>query len=295
MQISVLTIIHNRVDIFSETIRSVLEQSYPVYEFIIIDDGSTANVKCLVESFNDPRIKYFYYKRVGVISKLRNIAVSKANGDYIAFIDSDDLWHKDKIAKHIEFSKKSDAVISVSDCSLFNTKGLIGNSVGKEMHGRNNTLFEELIDYNMSFAFGTNLFYKKNIPGIDTTFDEYLVLGEHDLMLRLSATQKSVFIPIVLNYIRRHDCNISKESSIIDLVSPLEYNRTIDKLRRDGSLSTKKYMKVKASNYSKIGGYYMKKKMYAKSQIYLYQSLKLNFNLYYLKIFLKIMILRWRS
>jgi glycosyltransferase involved in cell wall biosynthesis len=287
MRVSALTILHNRVDLFRETVQSVLNQSYPVHELIVVDDGSTEDVQGLLESFNDARIKYFYYKRIGVISKLRNIAIHKSSGDYLAFIDSDDLWHEDKIKWHVEETLKTGADITFSDCRLFNDAGYIGPSVAHDMYKKEVNVFEELIVYNISLAFGSNIFYKKTIQGNTPLLDERLFVGEHDLIIRLSADHPSSFIPQVLNYIRRHDRNVSKPHTVLDIISPLEYNRTLDKLFKAGRISGKQHRKIKAANYNKVAGYYLHKKLYKKSSVYLAQSLQLDFKWYCLRIFLK--------
>lgn len=287
MRVSALTILHNRVDLFKATVQSVLSQSFPVHELIVVDDGSTEDVKGMLEGFNDPRIRYFYYKRIGVISKLRNIAIQKSTGDYLAFIDSDDLWHEDKIRWHVEETLRTGADISFSDCRLFNEDGYIGPSVAHEMYKKEVDVFEELIVYNISLAFGSNIFYRKMIQGNIPFLDERLFVGEHDLIIRLCAGYKSIFIPQVLNYIRRHDRNVSKEHTVLDIISPLEYNRTLDKLLKAKRISGLQYRQIKAKNYSKVAGYYLYKRLYRKSRAYLLQSLKLHFTWYYLKIFLK--------
>ncbi len=290
MRVSALTILHNRVDLFADTVRSVLSQSHPVHELVVIDDGSTEDVKSLLDSFNDPRIHYFYYKRIGVISKLRNIAILKSTGDYLAFIDSDDLWHEDKIKIHVEETLRTGSDISFSDCQLFNAEGNVGKNVAHQMYGKEIDVFKELTVHNISLAFGTNIFYKKEINRNVPLLDERLFVGEHDLIVRLSAKYKSIFIPRVLNYIRRHDRNTSKENTILDTISPLEYNRTVDKLLAEGALSKQQCHVIKARNYSKVGGYYLYKKLYKKSRKYLVRSLLLDFQFYYLKIFLKIVL-----
>lgn len=295
MRVSALAILHNRVDLFIETIQSVLDQSYPVDEFIVVDDGSTEDVKGVIEAFNDPRIKYFYVERVGVISKLRNISVSKSTGDLLAFIDSDDLWHKDKIKRHVEAMQSRPCDISFSDCQLFNTDGNIGPSAAAVIHGKEVDIFKELTEKNLSLAFGTNLFCKRIIDGKLIQFDERLFVGEHDLIMMLCAKHKSIFIPQVLNFIRRHDRNVSKENSILDIIGPLEYNRTIDKLLAQKFISQTLFRKIKALNYSKIAGYYMIKGLYNKSMAYLFNSLKLHFRVYYLKILLKVLLLKMKS
>jgi glycosyltransferase involved in cell wall biosynthesis len=292
MQVSALTIIHNRVDLFAETIRSVLAQSHPVHELIVIDDGSVENVKAVTEAFQDPRIKYFHYPRIGVISKLRNIALSKSSGDVMAFIDSDDLWHKDKIGMHVEKMRELDAAMVLSDCQQFNARGLLKPSICEAFKGKDMNVFEQLLEHNQSLAFGTNLFFKKEIDGRAVRFDEKLFVGEHDLLLRISSLHKTVFIGEVLNYIRRHDRNTTVPGHITELLSPLEYNRTLDKLLAEKRITRKTYRQVKAANYSKSGGYYMHRKRYRKSFQYACAAMRLDANAYYFKILLKACWLR---
>lgn len=295
MKVSALTQIHNRVDLFAETIASVLAQSYPVHELIIIDDGSTENVKALVDSFNDSRLKYFYYKRVGVISKLRNIAISKASGDVLAFIDSDDIWHKEKIKCHVEDMIATGSVISFSDCQLFNTQGIIGPNVCASMRKTDLNIFTELTERNQTFAFGTNLFLKKNIDGREVRCDEKLFIGEHDLITMISAKHKATYIDQVLNYIRRHERNVSKENSVIDILSPLEYNYTIGKLVKENLIATALYKKIKSSNYSKVALTYMNRGRYRTALNYVSAALSYNFKWSYFKLYLKLAWFRLKA
>ena len=291
MKVSVLTQIHNRLDLFAETMRSVLNQTYPFYEFIIIDDGSTEDVKTLVEGFHDERLKYFPSKRIGNICKLRNLALSKATGEVVAFIDSDDLWHEDKLKLHVEDMISSNCVISFSDCQLFDENGSIGPSVCKKMHKQEVVIFNELVQRNQTFAFGTNLFFKRIVNGEALKFDEKLFVGEHDLITLTSARHKATYIDQVLNQIRRHDRNTSQEHSIISILSPLEYNHTANKLLKERLITNRLYKKIKASNYSKVALCYVYRGRLQTGTKYLTHALLLDFTWSYFKFFLK---LSWR-
>lgn len=284
MRVSALTIIHNRADLFADTIRSVLAQSYPVHELIVIDDGSTEQVKAVIDAFRDERIKYYYYSHTGIISRLRNRALEKSTGDVVAFIDSDDLWHQDKIKMHVEDMQRHDADMVLSDCQQFNREGLISPSACQGLRGQEVNVFRQLIDHNLSLAFGTNLFFKKVIGDRAMLFDESLFVGEHDLVLRLAANHKTVFIGTVLNYIRRHDRNTTVPGYITDLISPLEYNRTLDKLRQIRRINARTYNKVKAANYSKAGGYYLQRKRYRMSSRYFCAAMRLDPCFYYARL-----------
>ena len=91
-----------------ETINSVLTQTYPYWELIVVDDCSTDNTKEIVFQIarKESRIRYFQLeKRSGVVAA-RTKATEEARGKYIAFLDSDDLWHKDKLQKQIAFMQE---------------------------------------------------------------------------------------------------------------------------------------------------------------------------------------------
>jgi GT2 family glycosyltransferase/glycosyltransferase involved in cell wall biosynthesis len=88
--ISVCIPSYNRADLIGEAIHSVLQQNFQDFEIIIVDDGSTDNTEAVVEHFTDPRI--FYYKKAhSGAPETRNLAVQKARGTYIAWLDSDDI------------------------------------------------------------------------------------------------------------------------------------------------------------------------------------------------------------
>src|SRR5574344_5605 len=89
--ISVIIPLYNKAQSIAETLRSVLNQTYKDYEIIVINDGSTDNSVQVVESIKDSRIKLFN-KPNGGVSSARNEGIRRAQYEYIAFLDADDLW-----------------------------------------------------------------------------------------------------------------------------------------------------------------------------------------------------------
>ncbi len=104
MRVSVIIPTFNRKDFVVEAIESVLTQSVKPYEVIVVDDGSQDGTGELIKQ-KYPHIVYIYQENKGV-SSARNRGIKEAKGDYIALLDSDDLWKKDKLKKHIEFIEK---------------------------------------------------------------------------------------------------------------------------------------------------------------------------------------------
>ncbi len=96
--VSVIMPTYNREAYISEAINSVLTQTYPTLELIIIDDGSTDGTQSIVSKHaaNDSRIKYLYKENGGQASA-RNLGIKSAQGEIIAFLDSDDIWINTKL------------------------------------------------------------------------------------------------------------------------------------------------------------------------------------------------------
>lgn len=95
-----------------ESIQSVLNQTYKNWELIIVDDCSTDNTDEIVASFNDERIRYFRNEKNSGAALTRNRAIREARGEWIAFLDSDDLWMPQKLEYQIKFMQKNDLVFS---------------------------------------------------------------------------------------------------------------------------------------------------------------------------------------
>lgn len=96
----------------AESIRSVFDQTYHNWELLIVDDCSTDNTDTIIATFKDPRIKYFKNEMNLGAALTRNRALREAQGEWIAFLDSDDLWKAEKLEKQISFMEKNGYVFS---------------------------------------------------------------------------------------------------------------------------------------------------------------------------------------
>jgi len=98
-KISVIIPTFNRGHLIIKSIKSVLNQTYPNIEILVVDDGSTDNTEKLIKNFDNNRIKYIKIKKNIGASHARNIGIMNASGKYISFQDSDDVYHIDKLEK----------------------------------------------------------------------------------------------------------------------------------------------------------------------------------------------------
>lgn len=105
--VSIIINCHNGERYLHECINSVLSQSYQNWEIIFWDNKSSDNSRKILNKLKDKRIKYFESKTFLNLYHARNLAVKKSNGDYISFLDTDDMWTSDKLEKQINFIKSN--------------------------------------------------------------------------------------------------------------------------------------------------------------------------------------------
>lgn len=117
--VSIIIPTYNRGNIIRETITSVLNQTYQNFQVFIIDDGSTDNTKSVIQSFDDKRIKYVFQNHSGLPASGRNTGLKQINGDYIAFLDSDDLWFPRKLEIQINLFEKNPNILLIATNGVF--------------------------------------------------------------------------------------------------------------------------------------------------------------------------------
>lgn len=100
--VSVILPVYNRSGSLQASMQSVLIQSYRDLELIVVDDASTEDLQPIVEGFDDSRVRYIRQEKNGGASAARNAGLAAAQGQYIAFQDSDDLWLPGKLQKQID-------------------------------------------------------------------------------------------------------------------------------------------------------------------------------------------------
>lgn len=123
--VSVITPVYNSEKYLSESIRSVQAQTHTNWEHILVDDCSSDGSETLIKSFqeNDPRIKYHRLEKNSGAGIARNKAIELAQGDYIAFLDSDDHWHTEKLEKQLNFMQENGHHFTFTDYDMVDEAG----------------------------------------------------------------------------------------------------------------------------------------------------------------------------
>lgn len=123
--VSIITPVFNSEKYLSETVNSVLNQTYSHWEMLLVDDYSTDSSWLLLEDFaqKDSRIKVFRLLQNSGPAVARNWAIQNAKGQYIAFLDADDLWKPEKLRVQLDFMKKTECLVCFSSYYLINESG----------------------------------------------------------------------------------------------------------------------------------------------------------------------------
>lgn len=135
IEFSIILPTYDRCYVVWKAIQSVIGQTYPFWELIIVDDNSTDDTAKLVQQFSDPRIKYFKLSKNLGPAGARNFGLLKSSNDYIAYIDSDNEWLKDylEVSKNT-FEKYPDKVLTF--CKKNYRLNIVGTKKGKPVNLR---------------------------------------------------------------------------------------------------------------------------------------------------------------
>jgi len=126
VQASVIMPCFNSERYISEAINSVLNQTFDELELLICDDGSSDKSLEIIKRYacKDRRIKFFQNPKTEGAAMARNRCIENATGRYICFLDSDDIWHLDRLKNHIDFMKKSSVYFSYSFNNIIDENGV---------------------------------------------------------------------------------------------------------------------------------------------------------------------------
>ncbi|WP_191966506.1 glycosyltransferase [Cellvibrio sp. KY-YJ-3] len=212
--VSVLIPLFNRAKYIQEAINSALSQEYDNLEIIVVDDGSTDGGDKLVEAFFDTgRVQLFRHaggaNRGQSISL--NVALSKARGEYIAVLDSDDIFLPNKLKDQVGFLQAN------PDVGLVYGMGFGVDAAGKqiynilsEKHTETNDPNRILLDCYFHLPVGSLV--RKSVYDQVGGFDESLRAGQdHDMQVRMAEVTRFGFLPVRVYCYRRHGESISHQ------------------------------------------------------------------------------------
>lgn len=226
--ISILILTYNRAELLMETLQSVFAQSYTDFEIIVLDDGSTDQTRQRLEELAHPKLRYFYTEHLGNLSQLRNLAWKYCKGEFIAFLDADDLWLPKKLEKQLEVIKADKELAFVyTDVEEFNSTGVIRPRMYTALaeHWTNADQFELTLSGKMPIYASTVLIRRELAERVGG-FEKSLILGDTHFLLRLVQQYSCQVLLEPLVRIRKHDQNISvyqEREAYIEMLSLLAF------------------------------------------------------------------------
>lgn len=224
-KVSVIIPTYNREEYISETIESVLGQSFKDFEIIVVNDGSIDNTIKKLERF-ESKIKLINQSN-SERAVSRNNGVKNSNGKYIAFLDSDDLWFKNKLEKQVEIlDDKKDIILTYGQSLRINEKSEKTKTVKRQKEGFSGKVFEQLLSRNF-ISSPTPVIKREYFEKTSGFSTKYIPYEDWEFWIRFSLLGNFYFIKEPLAYYRIH-----KEQSV-QLVSAEKIEKVTTLLLED--------------------------------------------------------------
>ncbi len=206
--VSAIIPVFNRAAKVVEAIESVRGQTLPVAEIVVVDDGSTDGSAEAAGAFPDVRV--VKQERRGV-SAARNAGIARSDGEYIAFLDSDDVWHADKIAVQWNFMKSRPQIPLSHTDEIWIRKGRrVNRRKGQKKHG--GSIFTQCLE--TCFIAASTVMVRRDLFDVTGLFDEsFSACEDYDLWLRVACRSEIGYIDRPLA--TRHDGHGDQLSHIV--------------------------------------------------------------------------------
>lgn len=203
--VSVIVPTYNRADFIAATLDSIRNQSYSNFEVLIIDDGSTDDTERIVDRFIKTDSRFKYYKQKNSERAIaRKEGLKKAQGEYICFLDSDDLWYSHKLERQINlFEQDPELVCVYSAVNRIDHKGQSLKKAPRQHEGYSGNIYHKLLERNF-IASPSPLIRKHYLDKIGDQKTELIPYEDWDFWLRLSKLGKFYFIQEALADYRIH-------------------------------------------------------------------------------------------
>lgn len=223
--VSIIINCYNGAEFLSEAIDSLIKQTYQNWEIIFWDNVSVDDSAKIFKRYQDPRLKYYLALKHTSLAKARALAIERANGDWIGFLDCDDMWLPDKLTDQMEIVLNEDSNLGLiyGRCLILNSSNTQISDWGKRqckysMHPSlkelpENKIFRQLSGFNF-IPIVTALVRKKFYFDIGALSLEIEQAEDYDLFLRLSKSYKVCALDKPIAIYRIHNNNLSIDSDL---------------------------------------------------------------------------------
>ena len=183
--VSIILNCYNGEKYLKYALRSILRQSYKNWELIFWDNRSTDSSKKIFNTFKNKKFRYFLSSTHTSLYEARNLAINKCKGQFLSFLDVDDMWEKNKLKSQVKlFEDKKVGVVYGNSWLLNETTNKKRKFINYTM--KNGYIYNDLIQrYNVGIL--TAIIRKSCLKNLKKIFDKrYNIIGDYDLFIRLS-------------------------------------------------------------------------------------------------------------
>jgi glycosyltransferase involved in cell wall biosynthesis len=248
--VSVIIPTYNRAHLIGRAIQSVLNQTYPDFELIIVDDASTDHTENVIKEFlqKDKRISYLKHDKNKGGSAARNTGIKTSKGEYIAFLDSDDEWLQGKLEKQTRFFLDKSIDVALVYTGSLKINGNLEKISTKIIHKKKGWIFKDLL---LKYCIGptSSIMIRQKCLKDVGLFDEDLPsCHDWDLWLRISKKYKIDCLeePLVKYYINEMSITANEDVKI------LGRKKIIENFKNDLNENNR----ILAQHYFEIGNIY---------------------------------------
>lgn len=214
--VSVIMPCYNMEKFVSHTIQSVMRQSYPRWEMLIVDDASTDGTTEIVKRYceEDNRIKLIIKPQHSGIADSRNQAIALAQGQYLAFLDSDDVWRSEKLKRQLQFMEQKGIGFSYTSYDCIDEEG---NTLAKIVRAKKNLSHDDYLHNTIigcsTVMVDTDIVGKIVVPDFRTSEDTATWLN----ILKKGFLAYAIEQPLTSYRIREHSASSNKLKATQDL------------------------------------------------------------------------------
>jgi glycosyltransferase involved in cell wall biosynthesis len=207
--VSIITPTYNSQNYIKDCINSVINQSFDNWEYIIIDDNSTDSTVSVIQNFckKNNKISYFSLNKNMGAAFARNEGIKRADGKYIAFLDSDDTWHKDKLKIQINTMEQYDLKFTFTNYFIVNKEK---NTITEYEALKPTVNYNEIIRFNYiacsTVMYNQDFFAKQYMPNIRNRQDWGLWIK----LINIAGKAHQINQYLTYYYIRRNSISSNK-------------------------------------------------------------------------------------
>ncbi|MGE7862937.1 glycosyltransferase family 2 protein [Bacillus mobilis] len=246
--VSVIVPLYNAEKYIEETMESILNQTYKNIEIVIVDDGSKDQSSSIVKNFKKKypeQIQYILQENQGV-SVARNTGIENANGEYISFLDSDDLWHSTKIEKQIESMHKNN--MNACYCGFMNFYEETGEKIENTTNFVKGNMTKAFLTHQVFAQTSTWIFKKSIVMNHNIRFTPGCSWGEDlEFLFKLMSVTNVCYVDEYLTYYRilsggslssnykDYELKTTKELEVFNRMKDWIHNKSKDLITNDST------------------------------------------------------------